>query len=343
MDKNNFYKLLYFIIIILFVLVIIFAIVVGYSNRNNNCKYKREKYENYIEHIKELKNLKHTHLINTPIASQYDYQNSSILECTNFLNINCQQEDISDILPIGTTEYYSIFNAGYAFYIDSGNIDSGNILIFSFHPKDNLKGLYEQIAPTELRNYQKGMLVNVDILNCYMKIRNVVKSIYEKYDENKIQLIFTGHGLGGAIATLAALDYASIPIEPHVYIFASPCVGNVFFARIYNKLLDSSWHIYNTSDQVVHNWIPAVADIYSYEHTGIPIAFTYNLIDYYLNHTIAYKNIIIDQLNLVENEKPAILSENDLITSSIRTPIKTPKKNKEKIFLNKNDLIYFNP
>lgn len=335
MKKEDFYNLLYFIVIFLFVLVVIFAIAVAYSNRNKDCKYKYDKYEEYIEEIKNLKDLKHTHLLNKTTPQHYDYHNASILECTNFLNIGCDKEDISDILPIGTTEYYTIFNTAHVFYIESQNL-----LIYSFHIREKLDKIYEQTAPTELRNYQKGMLVNSNMLNYYMRIRNQIKSIYDKYDENKIQVIFTGHGLGGAIATLAALDYASIPIEPHVYIFGSPCVGNMTFARIYNKLLDSSWHIYNISDQVVNNWIPAVANGYYYEHTGIPIAFTYNLIDYHLNHTIAYKNVIVDQLNSSENEKPPILSENDLITSSIRTPIKTPKKTPKRNKA-KNDLIDF--
>jgi len=59
---------------------------------------------------------------------------------------------------------------------------------------------------------------------------------------SKRNVIICGHSLGGALATLLALDLAlNTQIrEPEVYTFGSPRVGDVFFARKYNKVVTNS-------------------------------------------------------------------------------------------------------
>jgi triacylglycerol lipase len=65
-------------------------------------------------------------------------------------------------------------------------------------------------------------------------------------------LFVTGHSLGGALATLAALDVAvNSPFNaPVVYTFASPRVGDGAFADAYNGKVASSWRVLNTYDLV---------------------------------------------------------------------------------------------
>ena len=339
MKSPDWSTVLYFIVIFLFALVVIFAIAVALSSRNKDCKVIKENYEGYLESLASIQGLKQAHVIKSLTSQHYNYHNASILECTNFLVTNYKNGDLYDIAPIHTTECARINESSCAFYLETHNL-----LIISFGSDLPIWRTYEQTAPTELRNYQKGMLVNVGVLEYYKTVRSQIQSVYNKYGD-KTMMIFTGHGMGGSVATLAALDFASIPQEPHVYVFGSPCVGNMTFARIYNKLLDSSWHVYNISDQIVNTWVPPVAEGYYYEHSGIPIAFTYNLVDYKLNHTLAYKNVIIDQLNVPSAQRNSILSETDLITSAVKTPKRTPKRYMENKVSNsrtqKNDLISF--
>ncbi len=61
-----------------------------------------------------------------------------------------------------------------------------------------------------------------------------------------------GHSLGGALATLLALDVAAntkLP-TPTVYTYASPRVGNPQFADTYNQLLTNTYRFVNRMDIV---------------------------------------------------------------------------------------------
>jgi triacylglycerol lipase len=64
----------------------------------------------------------------------------------------------------------------------------------------------------------------------------------------------SGHSLGAALATVLALDIALVvpELRPHlqVYVYASPRVGNVDFARSYAQLLPNSFRITNLADPI---------------------------------------------------------------------------------------------
>ncbi|KAL3695407.1 hypothetical protein R1sor_009483 [Riccia sorocarpa] len=85
----------------------------------------------------------------------------------------------------------------------------------------------------------------------------------------------TGHSLGGALATLFALDLASSKLakdgQIHVtmYNYGSPRVGNKRFAEMYNKTVKDSWRIVNHRDIV-----PTVPRLMGYCHVAQPIYLT---------------------------------------------------------------------
>jgi hypothetical protein len=60
-----------------------------------------------------------------------------------------------------------------------------------------------------------------------------------------------GHSLGGALATLLAVDIAvSTGTAPAVYTYGSPRVGDATFAAAYDHLIPNSWRIVNRIDIV---------------------------------------------------------------------------------------------
>jgi len=69
---------------------------------------------------------------------------------------------------------------------------------------------------------------------------------------------FTGHSLGGSMATLAALDGATsglIPVSqksPQLYTFGSPRVGNWVFAQAVSSLVPVMFRIVHFNDLVPH-------------------------------------------------------------------------------------------
>jgi hypothetical protein len=77
-----------------------------------------------------------------------------------------------------------------------------------------------------------------------------VRSLCLRHPEAKIYV--TGHSLGGALATLCALEFKRQGLDPDgVFTFGSPRVGNHAFAGIYNHgLRPITWNFVNEGDPV---------------------------------------------------------------------------------------------
>ncbi|XP_010450193.1 PREDICTED: uncharacterized protein LOC104732360 isoform X1 [Camelina sativa] len=93
--------------------------------------------------------------------------------------------------------------------------------------------------------------------------------------EDKWHVYVTGHSLGGALATLLALELASSQLAKRgaititMYNFGSPRVGNKKFAEIYNQKVKDSWRVVNHRDI-----IPTVPRLMGYCHVAHPIYLT---------------------------------------------------------------------
>jgi Lipase (class 3) len=76
-----------------------------------------------------------------------------------------------------------------------------------------------------------------------------------------------GHSLGGALATLLALDVAANTVfsEPAVYSYASPRTGDSLFASTFDQVVSNSYRIANRLDIV-----PALPPPIDYEHVLNP-------------------------------------------------------------------------
>ena len=67
------------------------------------------------------------------------------------------------------------------------------------------------------------------------------------------QVLVTGHSLGGALATLCAVDIKSaLDITPVLYTFASPRVGDPPFAQRFNAEFPTTWRVVNTEDLITN-------------------------------------------------------------------------------------------
>ncbi|NEW07574.1 lipase family protein [Paenibacillus sp. SYP-B3998] len=94
-------------------------------------------------------------------------------------------------------------------------------------------------------------LVHRGFLSIYKSARKKIISTLSKLSPQK-KLFVTGHSLGGALATLCAVDIvANTPFEsPCVYTFASPRVGNAVFAKTFDRQIATRHRIYNVNDLV---------------------------------------------------------------------------------------------
>ncbi|MFX3634450.1 MAG: lipase family protein [Candidatus Pristimantibacillus sp.] len=98
----------------------------------------------------------------------------------------------------------------------------------------------------------------------YTSARSQILALVDKLPANK-PLFITGHSLGGALATLAALDIANHTkiTSPIVYTFGAPRVGDPKFVRVYNNAIATHWRFQNEYDIVPH--LPTL--VYQSPHT----------------------------------------------------------------------------
>ncbi|XP_050216968.1 uncharacterized protein LOC126667886 [Mercurialis annua] len=151
--------------------------------------------------------------------------------------------------------------------------------------KDLLTDL--MLAPTGLNperlggDFKQEVQVHSGFLSAYDSVRVRIISIIKHaigYSDNgaepavKWHVFVTGHSLGGALATLLALELSSsqlsksAAISVSMYNFGSPRVGNRRFAELYNQNVKDTWRVVNHRDI-----IPTVPRLMGYCHVAQPV------------------------------------------------------------------------
>ncbi len=96
----------------------------------------------------------------------------------------------------------------------------------------------------------------------YMQFKSIRDKLFADIDPNK-KLIFCGHSLGSACATISALYYGSIHKETDIscITFGSPRIGNSGFVNLYNSIVKKTLRFITEKDIV-----PVMSAIYEYLH-----------------------------------------------------------------------------
>ncbi|RKP54051.1 lipase family protein [Cohnella endophytica] len=119
--------------------------------------------------------------------------------------------------------------------------------------------------------------------NIYYSARDKILDALDELPNEKA-IYVTGHSLGGALATLCAMDLAvnSSHSEPIVYTYGSPRVGDPTFSQAYKAIVgDKSYRVNNRFDVVTHlpptvYKLPRRDKIYYYEHITAPETITFH-------------------------------------------------------------------
>ncbi|CAI0383203.1 unnamed protein product [Linum tenue] len=129
--------------------------------------------------------------------------------------------------------------------------------------------------------FKEEVQVHTGFLSAYDSVRIRIMSIIKSsigYQEDasdppfKWHIYVTGHSLGGALATLLALELSSSKligrgaISVTMYNFGSPRVGNKMFAEAYNQKVKDSWRVVNHRDI-----IPTIPRLMGYCHVAHPV------------------------------------------------------------------------
>ena len=110
-------------------------------------------------------------------------------------------------------------------------------------------GLCGNVKAKALKYFYDGY--NNQLRNSLLtQVRELVKSY------SGFSFYITGHSLGGALATIAALDLSCNGLvsknQLHLYTFGSPRVGDVNLARAVMNAVSEHWRITHDKDMVVH-------------------------------------------------------------------------------------------
>ncbi|KAL2463233.1 triglyceride lipase [Forsythia ovata] len=130
-------------------------------------------------------------------------------------------------------------------------------------------------------DFKQEVQVHSGFLSAYDSVRTRLISLIKQavgYRDDSVELLpkwhiyVTGHSLGGALATLLALELSSSQLAKNgaisvtMYNFGSPRVGNRRFAEVYNKKVKDSWRVVNHRDI-----IPTVPRLMGYCHVAQPV------------------------------------------------------------------------
>ncbi|CAH9071993.1 unnamed protein product [Cuscuta europaea] len=192
------------------------------------------------------------------------------------------------------------------------------------------------VVPTGLNperiggDFNQEVQVHSGFLSAYDSVRTKLILLIKKaigYVDNGIKLIpgwhvyVTGHSLGGALATLLALELSSSQLAKMgavyvtMYNFGSPRVGNKPFAEVYNEKVKDSWRVVNHRDI-----IPTVPRLMGYCHVAQPV---------YLKHAMPKTEQLEDgyQGDIIGEATPDVIvsefmkGEKELIEKILNTEI----------------------
>lgn len=136
-------------------------------------------------------------------------------------------------------------------------------------------------------------MVHKGFYESFVKVRKYIFSEIESFPK----LTFTGHSLGGAIATLAALECSLLFKEKKIFpkpfisciTFGCPKVGNSNFVKFYNENVDETIRVVNKFDLVT--FLPLML-----EHVCKPVILNTSLLIFFKKYKIHSINIYVKKL-----------------------------------------------
>ena len=151
---------------------------------------------------------------------------------------------------------------------------------------NNLKASQQKyINPANNESYG---WIHRGFLSMATEVIDPLPAIIAKQLDPSIPCYITGHSLGAAVATVAALDIAlknpQLSEQIQLYTYAGPRVGDPTFARKYSQLLPNSYRVVNLADSVP--LVPSSKMGKNYLHVGEEWSFLAQFGEVLLNHIV---------------------------------------------------------
>ena len=158
-----------------------------------------------------------------------------------------------------------------------GYSPSNKAVIVSFRGSDNTKNWIDDFDFLQIPYLRcAGCLIHNGFWLGYLTVSHSMKSQIElllsKYRGSNIYV--TGHSLGGALATVAALDIKHTYDAPmKVYTFGQPRVGNALYAKHFSTKIPDSYRVIHYADIVPH--LPPIE--FDFKHYENQIWYTHDM------------------------------------------------------------------
>jgi triacylglycerol lipase len=134
--------------------------------------------------------------------------------------------------------------------------ESRNTIVIAFRGTQLQQSPFDIFADLDLAQipfpYVRGAgMTHRGFTRLYGRLRGSILEVLKNGSTRK-RLMITGHSLGGALATLCAVDVAvnSKFRTPIAYSIGSPRVGDETFCNAFNRKVANNWRIYNEYDLV---------------------------------------------------------------------------------------------
>ncbi|MEA5500909.1 lipase family protein [Limnoraphis robusta] len=171
--------------------------------------------------------------------------------------------------------------------------DRANLIVFRGTQQTNEWMQNLMVSQTESTNdqYPFQFMGNIHegFANLYSSIAESVIAAVRELNP-KVPLYFSGHSLGGALATLASMDVAirlpQLKNQIRLYTYASPRVGDPIFAEAHSQLIPNSYRIVNLGDSFTLLPLTNTKKLV-YVHVGQKWSFLTQNEDFGLNHFVS--------------------------------------------------------
>lgn len=186
-------------------------------------------------------------------------------------------------LNLNIKKDYSYLNDYNNYYYLNNNITKAQLYILynknkiniAFKGSKNINDIFANLNINQRKFINNDIKVHSGYLHQYLSLKyNIINVINNIIEKNKINdIIFTGHSLGGSIATIASIDLFNLYNKYNIkcYTFGSPKVGNIDFCTYYNKHIKTSYRFVNKYDYIEH-----LPPLNIYHHPTIPICINNN-------------------------------------------------------------------
>jgi len=140
------------------------------------------------------------------------------------------------------------------------------------------------------RNYEgfANSKIHSGFADIYKKLAQQTREIASQLNPS-LPCYISGHSLGSALATLAAVDLAlkvpKLKEQIRLYTYGGPRVGNPNFAQMHSKIVPNSYRIFNLSDSIPLS-PPTVFRKDVYVHVGQEWSFLTQYGDILPNHAV---------------------------------------------------------